>query len=697
MAEELLYSSQGSYYERYQIMADGQENIPSSPPTAGQSSPARRMSPRLVKSSSVKPKGLPTITPKRFTKFFTPRSTLSGHGGRQSKAARTLRDITKNGANGRRHTTFGKDDWPRVLAEEGERSAKRRKTSFDTASSPPQSSPLKHVQGQDLTDVAIYEDELLSPSVSNLDALSTDSQLSLSFPAPVRRLGSVGPSYRILQREFGGYDGLTRGRRGADHCADWQTETASFVSTPEDIHAFHGQPLPFCTTSCNTNSLVAVGDEDGGVRLFDTSPTAEIANAHVKFKIHSNAIMDLVFSADDFILASASGDQTARLVDMHTQSILCILAGHESSVKQIRFQPNTDNVLTTSSRDGTVMVWDLRCSDRGSISSLRAGQRKGLNEDGLDQPAVRHARDVVNVGPAHRSARGAAHRTPSTLKSEEAAVSITAIQHLPNGREHLLLTASECSASVRLWDLRHARQRNLFPLSSTSLPESHVKTRNFGVSSMVLSADGARFYTLCRDATVYAYSTNHLLTGSAPEMESTWTKRRPPKQTQVGLGPLYAFRHPALRTETFYSKISLRPSRNAATEMLAVGSSEECAVIFPTDERHFAQRGRKSDFEEGECESVPSLSQKPSKISTDDPTVPVHRGTALVQGHKKEVTSVAWTHDGDLLTIADDYTARCWREDTAKARHLRRCGEGGGQRWGHGWAAVDGEWDEDDC
>ncbi|KYG42999.1 hypothetical protein M433DRAFT_168266 [Acidomyces richmondensis BFW] len=695
MAEEPQYSSQGSYYERYQIIPDGQENIPSSPPPAGQSSPARRTSPRLVKSSSVKPRGLPTITPKRFTKFFTPRSTLSGRGGRQSKAARTLRDITKNGANGRRHGTVGKDDWPEGLTGDGERSAKRRKTSLDTTSSPPQSSPLKYLQELDFPEIAIYEDEPLSPTVSNSDDRSLDSRCLLSFPAPVRRLGTSGSSYRILHREFGGYDALTRGQSVADHCVDWQAETANFVSIPEDVHSFHGQSLPFCSTSCNTNSLVAVGDEEGGVRLFDTSPTAEMAKAHVKFKIHSNAIMDITFSADDFILASASGDQTARLVDMHTQSVLCVLAGHESSVKQIRFQPNTDSVLTTSSRDGTVMVWDLRCSDRGSISSLRAGQRKGLNEDGLHQPAVRHARDMMSVGPAHLSAGGAASRAPSTLKPEETAVSITAIQHLSNGREHLLLTASERSASVMLWDLRYARQRSLVPLSSTSLPESHVRTRNFGVSSMVLSGDGARFYTLCRDSTVYAYSTNHLLKGCAPEMDSICAKRRPPKQTQIGLGPLYAFRHTALRTETFYSKMSLRPSRDAASEMLAVGSSEECAIIFPTDERHFSQRGQKHDCEE--CEGVPSMSKKNSKFSADTISLPVHQGTALVRGHRKEVTSVAWTHGGELLTIADDYTARCWREDTAKARHLRNCGEGGGLRWGHGWAAVEGRWDEDDC
>lgn len=80
------------------------------------------------------------------------------------------------------------------------------------------------------------------------------------------------------------------------------------------------------------------------------------------------------------------------------------------------------------------------------------------------------------------------------------------------------------------------------------------------------------------------------------------------------------------------------------------------------------------------------------------------RGTPLVEGHSREVSSVVWTHNGDLITVGDDYLARCWRdgrmeigagEDTA--RELRRAGNAGGKRWGCGWADVnDKSYDDSD-
>ena len=49
-----------------------------------------------------------------------------------------------------------------------------------------------------------------------------------------------------------------------------------------------------------------------------------------------------------------------------------------------------------------------------------------------------------------------------------------------------------------------------------------------------------------------------------------------------------------------------------------------------------------------------------------------------------------------MITISDDFTTRCWREDAAKARKLRNPEEGKAARWGCGWAdpygAAGNEW-----
>jgi WD40 repeat protein len=681
MAEEPMYSSQDSEYERHRILED-QENVNSSPLTQNR-----------------KPKRPPTVTPKRFTKFFTPRASLSSRGGRQSKAGRQLRDITRNGLN-RRRISGGKsllDPEDKHSTATSERPFKRRKRSIDIGSSPPQSSPLKRVQIAD--EIQIFEDLPSSPAFSEQDASIELPDDFKPFPKQIRRLRQAGAIQSTLQRSFGGRDALGVGRRLPDHCADWRAETADFVSTPDDVHSFRGSALPFCTASCNTNSLVAIGEEEGSVRLIDSSPTSDFTKPHVEFRPHHNAIMDIAFSSDDYMLATASGDQTTRIVDMHTRQTICILSGHTSSVKQVRFQPNDDNILTTSSRDGSVQIWDMRCGGRGSIASLRTAFARNV-DNGAVEPTVQYSKHTFQVTPAYRPTKACS--SGLTNINGDSGVSITSIQHLPNGREHLLVTASEVNSAIKLWDLRSAGRRNLStPVSSTNIPQHHANTRNFGINSMLFSSDGARLYTVCRDSRIYAYSTNHLILGCAPEFDSSASKQRLARSTKPSIGPLYSFSHPALWTGSFYVKSSLRLAKHDKSEMLAVGSSNNCAVLFPTDERHLPVRERACQ-DEDEDEAIDELPALSFAVNSSDKTahgqVPNYQqGSALVRGHEKEVTSLAWTFDGELVTIGDDLSARCWREDGDKARDLRSSGEGQGLRWMCGWADVDATWDEDEA
>lgn len=91
----------------------------------------------------------------------------------------------------------------------------------------------------------------------------------------------------------------------------------------------------------------------------DSSPAYN--TPYLAFKPHKNAILHLSFSSEDKYLATASGDQTAAIIDMPTQKIIHNLAAHTSSLRQVTFQPGNDSVIATCSRDGTVTLWDLRC------------------------------------------------------------------------------------------------------------------------------------------------------------------------------------------------------------------------------------------------------------------------------------------------------------------------------------------------
>ena len=440
--------------------------------------------------------------------------------------------------------------------------------------------------------------------------------------------------------------------------------------------------------------------------------------AYLTFRPHTNAILDLAFSPDDLLLATASGDQTAHVIDMPTQRTTSVLSGHSSSVKQVRFQPQSSSVIATSSRDGSVQIWDLRC--RGFDAPARA-MKVALEPSANDLPSQSNikltwGRSVNTIIEAHQ--RHQAIQFPATglkfppsmdtpSKTEAPGrrgdVSITALQFLQPGREHLLLTASEADAGLKLWDLRtthNHRRGRATPLSSTRPTGAHMKHRHFGLTSLSLSGDGARLYTLCRDNTIYAYSTPHLILGHAPELSRCKSKpRRSGGSDKEGLGPIYGFRHPQFHASSFYIKSAVRYAKDDKSELLAVGSSDGCAVLFPTDERYMQQsndmRTRPSNSLERKRPPMKRTDSGNFTIRLED-SIPIYtHGSALIRGHSREVTGLNWSKDGELVTVGDDYTVRCWREGD-QARDLRTGGEKEGRRWGCGWAEADPEWDDSD-
>ncbi|GAB7347217.1 hypothetical protein MBLNU459_g3321t2 [Dothideomycetes sp. NU459] len=704
---DLLFSSQGSQHDQEQIAPS---DMPSSP-----LGPVSRM-------ASSKPRKPPSITPKRFTKFFTPSSSLLAKPA-SGRSGRRLRDITKNAVNRKTAAptaaALGFEDI------QPETPHKRRRLLPCPESSPLQSSPLRPSSHGPLPQIQLrgIDDAYLTDDGDSI--IFEDAPPPKTYPQPIRRLRQANPTGRVLLRSFGGSRAVGRGGL-LQHCAPWQAQTADFYSRPEDCHSFRHSALPFCATPCHSNSLVAIGDEDGGVRLVDSSSADNVsfAREHVAFKPHHNAVMDIAFSSDDYLFATASGDQTARVIDMRTQQTRYIMTGHMSSVKQVRFQPGNDSIVATSSRDGSVLIWDLRC--RGSdapVSDFRVSFEPGNDMLASRHKQVIYASTCMSIRDAHvgnklSSAPSQGSTTNSSLFTKPDSsvvpkrldVSITALSFLSTSRSHLLMTASEANASVKLWDIRHRGPRNgsAIPLSSTPEPASHVRHRPFGINSLALSGDGSRFYALCRDSTVYAYSTNHLILGNAPELTTSASRWRRPREGQTGLGPLYGFRHAQFHAASFYVKAAIRPAKGDRPEMLAVGSRDGSAVLFPTDESLLNRptpelpeaEEEEDDEEEYDLPTLPTRRPRPSrKVSLTrskgaHESVPVYeQGTALIRGHSSEVTSLTWTADGDLVTLGDDFRARCWREGP-RARELRINGEGEGQRWGCGWADVGESYDD---
>ncbi|MCJ1404878.1 hypothetical protein MMC11_008104 [Xylographa trunciseda] len=719
-------------------------------------SPPFRRSPR---KTNVKLRKSPNVTPKRFGRFFTPRTSLQ-RGTRFCVGRPALGDITASAGNikiqqGKRQLQRTRDTTPADSLPEGGLlgckdvpNVRKRKTLHIPDVTPEKPEIFKRIRYRSSSTSTEFENADCDAITGTYHGSDEDggapSKSIQDLPKPIIRSGFREALGTILRREIDLPQDTSRLARMA-YGADSRCETANFYSGPKDIHMCMdmaltpGRALPFCTASCNTNSLVAIGDEEGGVRLLESSKDKEpgFDKTYLSFQPHTNAVLDLTFSSDDLLLATASGDQTSEIIDMPTQRSIYSLAGHSSSVKQVRFQPgSSNNIVATSSRDGSVQIWDLRCKGSDGPSSRRKVSFEGNTENSASNvssmPRKIWARPINSIYDAHafRNHSGAiippnlnSFRTsespnkpePVPVCSRRGDVSITSLAFLGQSHSHFLLTGSEGNSCVKLWDLRttyNLRRGHAVPVSSTRQPQSHSRHRQYGLTSMVLSGDGGRLYTLSRDNTIYAHSTSHLILGSAPELDSGTAVKRSKRSgatEREGLSPMYGFRHPRLHLSTFYVKLALRPAKDDQSELLAVGSSNSCALVFPTDERYMTKKTA-SDCAKREIlqwnSTTPAAIQAEQLLTpastpsfqtsnhTDD--IPIHQhGVPLVRGHNNEITGSCWSSEGELVTVGDDFRARVWREDAEEARSLRLDGEKGGKRWARGWAEVDSEWDDD--
>ncbi|OAP62912.1 hypothetical protein AYL99_02139 [Fonsecaea erecta] len=665
----------------------------------------------------------PSITPKRFTRFFTPRIQNVKRSTRTSrKALRELSAVNLNSRLGGSHSlgvTVGEHENP---------PSKKRKLSFTSISSIP-SSPIKINCGfpSSTAGDGASADVKVDDAAFYSETDDEDEEASLRYPPRIVRYQSSSTSAGLLSRQLGRRKEIAFGNESSL----WQHETSRFYSLPEDLFtspSFDVQPraLPFCVTSFNHQQSVAIGNEDGLVEIYQASERSPDSARSLRLQScmypHDNAIMDMEFSRDDRLLATASGDQTCRIIDVDTLTSTHTLIGHMGSIKRVQWQPGSgDQVLATCSRDGSVGLWDLRCGQPVGTLELMPLQRAPrfleTSRQVNTQVTIRDAHtswDKLKLVNGKRQVAGLSSRVD---------FAVTTCAFISDTRPHMLATASEHNAIIKLWDMRASykqRSGRPNPVSATLEPESHETIRPFGVTAMTTNTDGSRLYTLCRDNTIYAYSTAHLVLGGCPEMSPTSSHPfRTSRKAGQGLGPLYGFRDPLLRLGSFYDKLALRRKTSENTELLAAGSGEDCAVIFPTDERHLTKAARRrpppvSLLDASSRSTRPSLPQRTlssnllsnsllapaplHEVSTEGQCPIYYTGTPLINGHRKEVTAVAWVHqNGQLVTVADDYTARCWYEDDPdKARALRLNTERDGRRSQSGWAAVRQGFDDDE-
>ncbi|KAK9478168.1 WD40-repeat-containing domain protein [Lipomyces japonicus] len=334
---------------------------------------------------------------------------------------------------------------------------------------------------------------------------------------------------RLFMRELTGSNGNNKFYSRHDSAFELRT----FYSTKEDVYNIQNvqrPSTPFAITSCRNAPVSVVGDESGVIHFIDTErPT--ISKPIMKLQCHDNAIFDMNFSQDDMLLATGSGDQSARVFDVQAQKCVAVLDPYDNnSVKQVRFFAGSNSCLAVSTRNGTVALFDMRCSSTESGKFPVASIAKAHNEKG-------------------RKSKGMAGK------------SVTCLEILDNDN-NTLLTAGEANGIVKVWDVRKmsSMRQYVAPVFQSSSSESAS-----GITSMAIDRAGSRLWVLSRNSNLYSYG----LGGTALACE-----------------PLEILAHPRLRVGSFFVKISVTETApNLSSGYVACGSTDGCVVVFPSSGR----------------------------------------------------------------------------------------------------------------
>lgn len=226
--------------------------------------------PQLPKGNGSKPRKPPNITPRSFTRFFTPKSSLE-RGGKIGASRQALRDITASASNRRGRRTPTKDT-VQISPDDlegtpGISNRGKRKLAASLDTTPDRSSPLKRIRNQSL-EIAEDDETDVETLVSEDEAEKHLQSFGSKHEKRVNTIKQIsGSQYRHglgrdLRRETGTYGRITKARSPTiGGSKDWQYETTNFLTRPGDtfvpmnVAAPSEHTNPFCTASCNGEIL----------------------------------------------------------------------------------------------------------------------------------------------------------------------------------------------------------------------------------------------------------------------------------------------------------------------------------------------------------------------------------------------------------------------------------------------------------
>jgi denticleless len=230
--------------------------------------------------------------------------------------------------------------------------------------------------------------------------------------------------------------------------------------------------------------------------------------------------------------------------DVNTCERTALLKGHSESVKSITQIPNNPFVISSGSRDGSILIFDLRCNKQliESIDNLPNNTEQTVQIRPINTLNTAHF--VENPSNPKHTGKGASsvlksksstlnppsspsthhhHHTPSSAPKKSIPVSCVLFQN-----EHLLSSAGATDGLIKVWDIRKlslsSSKKQIEPLPihtldhlnhQIKLSTATPSTKNTkGYSNLLFNSSRSRLYANCMNNNMYefnfvTYNSNH--------------------------------------------------------------------------------------------------------------------------------------------------------------------------------------------
>jgi len=430
-------------------------------------------------------------------------------------------------------------------------------------------------------------------------------------------------------------------------------------------------------------NVLAMAGKECVIKLFNARTGAELGVIPPSAHGHTQWIVSLNFSPDSRFLVSGSWDNTAKVWDVPTRTLLNTLEGHRRRVNYAAFSPQSGRYVVTASWDNCARVFDLM--ESGALRKTIREHSRPLNcaVFSPDEKTILTASwdGTMKLIEANVDV-STPHRVLKTFKGHKG--SITACAMSPNG---LAIASASRDQTVAIWDVVSGKL-----ISSLS---SHYKP----VLSVAYSWDGQFMATTSADCTIRIFkATLGSETFQIPALEDgvymTTVCSHPVKANIFATGSsdcnifIWDSNHPDKKPIAVLEKLHNRPINcldwSPCGKWIASCSEETSVLLWNGETYKYAGKGAEhlhpvNAVAFNPVTTTPILASACDgfdirlwNYKTSKPHVPpqttvteVMGDPSILKGHESTVKWLSWHHKGKILASASrDRSAKIWDTNT---------------------------------